>query len=433
VKNINLLLQVRQICVTIGESLCYLSEHPDNAQAAADINAGMQAIEPHVDAGIMRRLQAMLSHAAAAGPEQMNKEVRDFLDALSLIPALSAELDSVKYIDRETAEQLYQYLDAIPRSTAGAQELLFKVCLKSSVSAPMEAFQHALGLFEGNPAILSGKNQAHPGYVYQPSEQETFDKCPVCGKEGVPYYCALSYRMVNFSNPHLPVKLWMRCGGCGNLYSWKFPKGHLVQPTRCELLPPNPDNYLTSIRPVAAASLAIWSGILNKLRTYTEKDTLLEVGIGHGELLAVALEMGYDVEAVEIERGPAQETADTLKLPIWLGNFLDFAPGKTYSVITMGDVIEHVADPPAALKNAYRLLDDDGVLWLSTPNYESSFSQMLKFDDPMWCEPYHISYFSRAGFCALAERCGFIVREYCVSQRYNGSMEMILTKRRGGD
>ena len=43
-------------------------------------------------------------------------------------------------------------------------------------------------------------------------------------------------------------------------------------------------------------------------------------------------------------------------------------------------------------------------------------------------EPYHISYFSFAGLRALAEKCGFTVREYQVSNRYNGSMELILTK-----
>ena len=95
----------------------------------------------------------------------------------------------------------------------------------------------------------------------------------------------------------------------------------------------------------------------------------------------------------------------------------------------MGDVIEHVTDPEKALRNAYDLLEEDGVLWLSTPNFESSFSRMMKFHDPMWLEPYHISYFNRAGLEALASKCGFILREYSVSQRYNGSMELILTKR----
>ena len=46
----------------------------------------------------------------------------------------------------------------------------------------------------------------------------------------------------------------------------------------------------------------------------------------------------------------------------------------------------------------------------------------------MWKEPSHISYFSFRGLRSLAERCGFAVEDYRVSRRYNGSMELILTK-----
>ena len=94
----------------------------------------------------------------------------------------------------------------------------------------------------------------------------------------------------------------------------------------------------------------------------------------------------------------------------------------------MGDVIEHVTDPEEALRNAYKLLSGDGVLWLSTPNFESSFSRMQKFNDAMWLEPYHITYFCRDSLEALAAKCGFVIREYKVSNRYRGSMELILTK-----
>ena len=131
---------------------------------------------------------------------------------------------------------------------------------------------------------------------------------------------------------------------------------------------------------------------------------------------------------MEIVPEAAQEVADILNIPIWSGDFLRYTPNKTYSIIIMGDVLEHVTDPEQALRNAYALLEDQGVLWLSTPNFESSFSRMLKFNDPMWLEPYHITYFSRRGLEQLLAKCGFAVAEYSVSRRYNGSMELILQK-----
>ena len=58
----------------------------------------------------------------------------------------------------------------------------------------------------------------------------------------------------------------------------------------------------------------------------------------------------------------------------------------------MGDIIEHVTNPKAALKKAHSLLKETGVLWLSTSNYNSSFTRMMKLKDAMWkelnCTPF---------------------------------------------
>ncbi len=91
----------------------------------------------------------------------------------------------------------------------------------------------------------------------------------------------------------------------------------------------------------------------------------------------------------------------------------------------MGDIIEHVTNPKATLKKAHSLLKETGVLWLSTSNYNSSFTRMMKLKDAMWKEPEHISYFSFHGLQALANEVGFVVKEYQVSNRYNGFMELI--------
>lgn len=131
---------------------------------------------------------------------------------------------------------------------------------------------------------------------------------------------------------------------------------------------------------------------------------------------------------MELVEADAQETADLLDLPVICGDFLHLEEDHQVDVITMGDVLEHLQRPMEGLKKAHALLKDNGILWLSTPNFESSFSKMFKAFDPMWCEPYHISYFSRKGLMALLEQAGFELLEYTVSNRYNGSMELLLRK-----
>ena len=95
----------------------------------------------------------------------------------------------------------------------------------------------------------------------------------------------------------------------------------------------------------------------------------------------------------------------------------------------MGDVLEHVSQPTKALEKAHKLLAENGILWLSTPNYNSAFTRMLQFSDPMWNQVNHFTYFSFEGLKPILDKVGFDVKRYDISRRYNGSMELILKKR----
>ena len=341
---------------------------------------------------------------------------------------LQNEINSYSYVSKTLAERIFNIYEN-ESHTGQILQLLFDCCQKCAATAPQESYDHSIKLLEEFPDLLSGNRSVHPGYVYSSShKQRVFEKCPVCGGESEPYYSAFSYCMTDFDHPFEPFKLWKKCKGCGNLHTWKFPEEFLALSSHEKVVTPSEDAQFKSLDG-NTFMLPIWSNILNKLKAYNSKRSLLEVGIGHGELLSVALEMGYEISAVEIVEEEAQNVSDVLNIPIRNGDFLNFRSDKTFPVIIMGDVIEHVTDPEAALRNAYSLLDDDGVMWLSTPNFESSFTRLKKFTDPMWMEPYHITYFNYNGFEALLEKCGFSVREYTVSNRYNGSMELIITKK----
>lgn len=332
------------------------------------------------------------------------------------------------YEDEEFAGQLLDFCAKAPR-ISGSTAFFINLIPKLRFSSEQRKFEFLMNAVEKYPDIFMREDLPHPNYIYKPSAQRTFEKCPICGGTGEPYHCAFSYRLNNFDYPFQPFKLWMQCGSCKNLYSEQFPEDFLALSTHQKEIVPGEDHQAAVSDIANVYKLAIWSDILNKLRKYTDKKALLEVGIGSGELLSVALEMGYDANAVEIVEESAQKVSDILGIPIHCGDFLNFKPDKTFSIIIMGDVIEHVTNPEAALRNAYDLLDDDGVLWLSTPNFESSFTRLKKFTDPMWLEPYHITYFNYSGLEALLKKCGFEVKEYSVSNRYNGSMELIITKK----
>lgn len=350
----------------------------------------------------------------------------------SIYALLIQEVDKEAFIPPDAAETLLHYLGRIPVQPESYYKLMLLISLKSRHTNPEKAYSCMMDLVRQSPHNLPGLCENHPDYEYRESEQTLLDACPVCGDgNGIPYYTALSYRMKHYSHPFEPVKLWMKCSSCGNIYTRKFPAAFLRLSSNSQMITPSGNNQ-DKILPVAGLALSNWCDILTRLSHYNSGKSLLEVGIGTGELLAVALELGYQTNAVEIIEETAVQIAQTLGITIWNGDFLNYETHSRYSVITMGDVIEHMSDPGSALVKAYELLEEDGVLWISTPNFESSFSRMRKFEDAMWCEPLHISYFSYRGLEKLVTKIGFQVMEYKVSNRYNGSMELILTKKKSG-
>ena len=69
-----------------------------------------------------------------------------------------------------------------------------------------------------------------------------------------------------------------------------------------------------------------------------------------------------------------------------------------------------------------------GVLWLSTPNFESSFAIVAGHNDPMRREASHKNYFSRESLVNLLARFGLSPVDYRISGHYNGSMEVAAVK-----
>lgn len=260
-------------------------------------------------------------------------------------------------------------------------------------------------------------------YVYDPTkiEETIHERCPVCDSaEAEPYFCACQ-AMLN-DNRFSPAKLWMKCGGCGNLYAYNFPtmkngeiNGHYTRK--------NEDGILENRH-----LLNIYGNIFNSIKHFNDGKKYLEIGVGNGEMLAVALEMGYDVSAVEICKEDCENISGALGVDIKWTDFAYYETDEKYDVIIMGDVIEHVIEPIKILEKAVSLLNDGGILWLSTPNYDSAITRMRKFTDAMWNQKNHFTYFSYDNLLPFIEKVGLTVKQYDVSARYNGSMELILQK-----
>jgi 2-polyprenyl-3-methyl-5-hydroxy-6-metoxy-1,4-benzoquinol methylase len=189
----------------------------------------------------------------------------------------------------------------------------------------------------------------------------------------------------------------------------------------------NQNPNATDAMPTKPHLFGEYSEIVSKLASLSNGNELLEIGVGGSECALVATEMGFNVFGIDICAGNVNQ-AKKYGINAELQDFDVFEPDQKWDVIIMGDVIEHVPDPVASLAKAERLLNDDGAIWFSTPNFESAFSVVAGHNDPMRREASHKNYFSATSFLALLSRFGLIPLDYRISSHYNGSMEIIAVK-----
>lgn len=147
--------------------------------------------------------------------------------------------------------------------------------------------------------------------------------------------------------------------------------------------------------------------ILDALRAHRPAGglrTVLDVGCGDG-LFFDALGAIEGVELVEgVEPAAALvSTSGRHRARIHVAPFdARFEPGRRYSAVLMLDVLEHLADPKAALRHALALLEPGGVFLATVPAFMALWT---RHDDLN----HHHTRYTRRNFGVLAAAVGMRV------------------------
>ncbi|MFQ5900905.1 MAG: class I SAM-dependent methyltransferase [Thermodesulfobacteriota bacterium] len=123
----------------------------------------------------------------------------------------------------------------------------------------------------------------------------------------------------------------------------------------------------------------MWQSRLKTLNVCSgRKGKLLDVGCGEGLFLELAGKEGWDTTGVEFSPFAARYGRDKLGLNIFQGELTNAEfPDNTFDAVTMWHVLEHTQDPVAALREARRVLKDDGVFILAVPNLNNYIYQWV--------------------------------------------------------
>ncbi|MEA2331519.1 MAG: hypothetical protein QOH58_1657 [Thermoleophilaceae bacterium] len=119
--------------------------------------------------------------------------------------------------------------------------------------------------------------------------------------------------------------------------------------------------------------------LLDLVAKYTSGGTMLDVGCGHGLLLDEARRRGYSTVGLELSSAACTYAREVLGLDVRAKSLEAFATEQapeSLQVIVMGDVLEHLADPVAALDACQALLAPGGLLCIVTPDPSSKIARV---------------------------------------------------------
>ncbi len=133
---------------------------------------------------------------------------------------------------------------------------------------------------------------------------------------------------------------------------------------------------------------------------------LLDVGAYIGVFVEIAQHAGWQASGVEPSQWAVTEARKRglamVEGTLAAANF----PAATFAVVTLWDVIEHLADPLAELQHAYRVLQPGGWLVIHTMDIDSWLARALGARWP-WLMEMHLYYFSRRTLRHMLEHAGF--------------------------
>lgn len=200
-------------------------------------------------------------------------------------------------------------------------------------------------------------------------------RCLLCGSGGL-------RTLDRYGHAHL-----VRCAACGMVFAARLPSDRELDTHYADYGHAWFDSPITRKR---------YDELLDSFEPHRRHNRLLDFGCGEGFFLEQARARGWEVwgteyshRAIELAR---QKQLDVVAAP----QALEALEPGSFDVVTAFEVFEHVRDPLAEGEVVAKVLRPDGLLYCTTPNFNSLSRRLV---GPRWNVieyPEHLCYFTGA-------------------------------------
>ncbi|OGH23376.1 MAG: hypothetical protein A2698_01945 [Candidatus Levybacteria bacterium RIFCSPHIGHO2_01_FULL_42_15] len=237
-------------------------------------------------------------------------------------------------------------------------------------------------------------------------------KCPICKSQNTSewYSADIDISKLTFTYEFSPESQKtfrvVRCHNCTHAFCFPLPKN--IYKNYEDVVDQKYLHHSKSRKLSAQAVLSI-------IRPYAQNGMLLDVGCATGDFLAVARDLGYHAEGLELSRWSSKITRKK-GIKVYQDRLKSLArqfPAK-YDIITLWGVIEHFENPADEMRYINRLLKPSGLLVLWTGDVNGVMSRLLGRRWWYW-QGQHVQYFTHKSLNYLAKLSGL---EYIATKIY---------------
>jgi 2-polyprenyl-3-methyl-5-hydroxy-6-metoxy-1,4-benzoquinol methylase len=176
-------------------------------------------------------------------------------------------------------------------------------------------------------------------------------------------------------------------------------------PTHTELL----EEYAKYSRSYAISHITMnrYDELLKVFEKYKVNNNIIDVGAGDGHFIGLAKKKGWNAFATEFDDISVQLCMEK-EVIVHKGKLNTANYSKNYfDIIYSAEVIEHINNPQEEINNFRQILRTGGIVYITTPNYNSISRKILKSKWNVFNYPEHLSYYTPNTLTKLFEAHGF--------------------------